>query len=177
MDLSSLKPQVRQHVPSPSLVHDRSARRLAGRRARAPRPRDRWGDPFGVRRTAGSMSESESAAASTSDLPTTTASHGRRRQVIWAPRRPAVSAATAHGWNRPEGGSSTQVLDSVGNLGTRLSAPPRNLVEVLHPECAFGAQPTSASALQPAPQRHGAVTRVACRASVEWSPDRPAQQP
>ena len=85
-------------------------------------PRDRWGDPFGVRRTAGSMPESESAAASTSDLPTTTGSHRRRRQVIWAPRRPAVSAAIAHDWNRPEGGSSTRVLDSAGNLSTRLSA-------------------------------------------------------
>jgi hypothetical protein len=63
-----------------------------------------------------------------------------------------------------------------GNLSTRLSAAPRNLVEVFHPECAFGAQPTWASAL-PAPQRYGAVTRVACRATVEWSPDRPPQQP
>jgi hypothetical protein len=51
-----------------------------------------------------------------------TASHRGRRQVIWASRRPAVSAATAHGWNGPEGGSSTQMLDSGGNLSTRLSA-------------------------------------------------------
>ena len=162
-------------------------------------------------------SASETAAAGTSDPSNITASHRRRHQVIW-PRRPAVSATTAQGWNRPEGGSSTrvldpagnlstqlsagavtstppavsaatargwnrpeggsptQVLDPAGNLSTQLSAAPRNLVEVLHPECAFGAQPTWASALQPAPQRHGAVTRVACRASVEWSPDRPLQQ-
>jgi hypothetical protein len=93
------------------------------------------------------------------------------------PGATARASRSASSWNRPEGGTSTQVLDSAGNLSTRLSAAPRNLVEVLHPECAFGAQPTWASALQPAPQRHGAVARVACRASVEWSPDRPPQQP
>jgi hypothetical protein len=92
------------------------------------------------------------------------------------PGATARASRSASSWNRPEGGSSTQVLDSAGNLSTRLSAAPRNLVAVLHPECAFGAQPTWASAL-PAPQRHGAVTRVACRATVEWSPDRPPQQP
>jgi hypothetical protein len=98
----------------------------------------------------------------------------RRRCPFCPPNRCMHLRTSAH--RRPEGGSSTHLLAPAGNLSTRLSAAPRNLVEVFHPECAFGAQPTWASAL-PAPQRYGAVTRVACRATVEWSPDRPPQQP
>jgi hypothetical protein len=52
----------------------------------------------------------------------TAASQRRQRQVIWPPHRPAVSAATTRGWNRPKGASSNRVLDSAGNLSTRLSA-------------------------------------------------------
>src|SRR5690242_17666171 len=92
------------------------------------------------------------------------------------PAPPAVSAATASGRLTPGCGRTNPLRDPAGYLSSRWSTAVRNLVGVLQPECAFGAQPEWASAVQPNPQRHGAAACVACRATVERSPNCPPHQ-